>query len=170
METVTTIRALLDRSNYAVEEALLRLYDRQTADEQSREATVERNGMGFGAFDAAFLSSLAVQVRENRRGYPKGQRLSVKQMALARRKVMRYAGQLALVANEKAAREHVAAGYHRCPDGVWRRLPVSSCGTFEGLCNVCEAHMAEADDVAAAEAEARRPDHDNVEEQELAGC
>lgn len=32
----------------------------------------------------------------------------------------------------------IAEGYHRCPDGVYRRTP--SNGMFDGLCGVCEDH------------------------------
>lgn len=87
-----SIQALLDRSDAAVMRGLVVIYDRQTADEQSSDTTKEANGVGFGAFDAEFCSSLARQVQQ--RGT-----LSPKQMAMGRNKIKRYWRQLAEVAN-----------------------------------------------------------------------
>ena len=102
--TKDAIRSLLERSDAAVEKGLLTLYARQTADEQAAGATTHHNGMGFSGFDAEFLSSLAQQIeRKQRQGCRLGQCLSARQLACARQKIVRYAGQLALVANEQAA-------------------------------------------------------------------
>lgn len=110
--TTATIRTLLASSNLAVEEALLRLLDRQTADEQTGRFTKHANGQGFTAFDAEFLTSLAEQVRENRWARAKGSRLSPKQLACARKKVMKYTGQLLEEAAAKTARKAAS----RCAD------------------------------------------------------
>ena len=102
------IRVKLQQSNYAVEEAILRLYDRQEADEQNSQVTVHANGIGFNAFDAGILSSFAEQIRADAtraRPFGKGRRLSEKQMKIARRKIMRYVGQLTDIAMMKAHRE-----------------------------------------------------------------
>lgn len=96
------IRALLQTNNYAVEEALLRLHARQTPSEQARQATTDDNGVGFNAFDAQILSSFAQQIAVNRGGYPRGRRLSEKQMTIARKKVLRYLGQIYQMALDKA--------------------------------------------------------------------
>lgn len=32
-----------------------------------------------------------------------------------------------------------AEGYHRCPDGTWRRTPGN--GMFDGICGVCESYQ-----------------------------
>lgn len=91
-----TIQTLLDRSDKAVMRGLCAIYDRQTASEQSSDSTTEANGVGFGAFDAEFCSSLARQVRQ--RGT-----LSPKQLAMGRNKVKRYWRQLAEIANESGS-------------------------------------------------------------------
>jgi hypothetical protein len=67
--------------------ALLRIYQNQTADEQCREATIERNGIGFTGPDAEILTSFARQYQ--RRGC-----LSPKQMVILRRRIPAYARQI----------------------------------------------------------------------------
>lgn len=73
---------------------LLALYDRQTADEKATDSTRHHNKQGFSGADADFMSSLARQARS--RGC-----LSPKQMVFARKKVMKYAGQLTKIANKQ---------------------------------------------------------------------
>lgn len=70
------------------------LYERQTSTEKDCHQTLQRNGQGFTAFDAEILTSIFVAARDKQRG-----RLWGKQVPLVRRKLMRYAGQLADVAN-----------------------------------------------------------------------
>ena len=67
--------------------ALMRIYQNQTADEQYREATIERNGIGFTGPDAEILTSFARQYQ--RRGC-----LSPKQMIILRRRIPAYARQI----------------------------------------------------------------------------
>jgi hypothetical protein len=67
--------------------ALLRIYQNQTADEQAKDAAIERNGIGFSGPDAEILSSFARQYQ--RRGP-----LSPRQMTLLMRKMPSYARQL----------------------------------------------------------------------------
>lgn len=145
--TQAQILDLLKRSDKAVEHALLVLYARQTADEQASGQTVEHNGMGFGAFDAEFLSSLAQQIVANKYGKPDGQRLSLRQMELARKKVLRYSKQLLSVANaglvlpEKKKRAPKQAPAARvdlghCPECDDSRVVRDSAGD-EVPCTVC---------------------------------
>lgn len=68
------------------------IYARQTADEQETHSTNHENGMGFNGVDAEFLSSLAQQVETI--GW-----LTPKQREHARKKMNKYAGQLARIAN-----------------------------------------------------------------------
>ncbi len=68
------------------------LFERQTPSERASRTTIEDNGIGFNAFDAEFLTSLARQVDE--RGW-----LSPRQIKSGRRAVMKYAGQLVRIAN-----------------------------------------------------------------------
>jgi hypothetical protein len=63
------------------------LYTFQTADEQEAQTTAVRNGAGFNGTDAFILSSFAVQIG-------KGRTLSAKQLAIAFKKLPKYAGQV----------------------------------------------------------------------------
>jgi hypothetical protein len=67
--------------------ALMRIYQNQTADEQCRETTIERNGIGFTGPDAEILTSFARQYQ--RRGG-----LSERQMIILRRRIQAYARQI----------------------------------------------------------------------------
>jgi hypothetical protein len=106
--TKEMIVAMLKTNNFAVERAILALYALQTQSEQNADMTEERNGVGFGAFDAEIFSSFARQIAANKYNNPNGQRLSAKQFAIARKesksgtmKIARYAGQLVKIANSK---------------------------------------------------------------------
>jgi hypothetical protein len=67
--------------------AITLLYSFQTVTEQEAQATAERNGAGFNGTDAFILSSFAEQLA-------KGRTLSPKQLAIAFRKLPKYAGQV----------------------------------------------------------------------------
>ncbi len=68
--------------------ALVKIYERQTIDEQNSQMTKENNGIGFNGLDANILSSFAEQVN-------KGRNLSVKQMTIVYKKMPRYWKQVA---------------------------------------------------------------------------
>lgn len=85
------IQQLLATSDKAVCRALVAIYARQTHQEQLSGTTKEHNGVGFSAFDAEFLSSLAEQVKT--RGT-----LSPRQLELARKKMKSYWRQLLEIA------------------------------------------------------------------------
>jgi hypothetical protein len=68
--------------------ALVKIYERQTIDEQNSQSTKENNGVGFNGLDANILSSFAEQVN-------KGRNLSVKQMTIVYKKMPRYWKQVA---------------------------------------------------------------------------
>lgn len=87
-EAIQTMLATNDR---AVCRALVAIYSRQTHQEQISGTTKEHNGVGFSAYDAEFLSSLAEQVKT--RGT-----LSPRQLELARKKVKSYWRQLLEIA------------------------------------------------------------------------
>ncbi len=77
--------------------ALVKIYERQTIDEQNSQATKENNGVGFNGLDANILSSFAEQVN-------KGRNLSVKQMTIVYKKMPRYWKQVAsLIPADKLA-------------------------------------------------------------------
>lgn len=73
---------------------LLRIFERQTADEQRRDVTVERNGVGFTGMDAEILSSFAHQIKQ-------GRMLSEKQMTIVFEKMPKYWRQLLEVSDAK---------------------------------------------------------------------
>lgn len=87
------IRELLQTNDKAVIRGLMVLYSFQTADEQNIGLTVEENGMGFNGADAEILTSFA-------QFYERTGRLSDKQLEIARSKILKYAGQIAGVANQ----------------------------------------------------------------------
>ncbi len=90
--TKVLIRKLLEENGEAVERALLALHDRQTPEEQNSQATLADNGKGFNAVDAFILSSFTKHIQRSK--YPIGNRLSPKQLIVARKKIRKYAGQL----------------------------------------------------------------------------
>ena len=75
-----------------VKRSLLRLYSEQTDTEQAHGFTSEDNGFGFNGVYSEFLSSVAKWYSE--KGY-----VSPKQMAWVAKKIRKYAGQLAKLAN-----------------------------------------------------------------------
>ena len=90
--TKEEIKDLLGRNAKAVTNGVLAIYRNQTRDEQCTQSTNHNNGIGFSGADAGILSSFAEQLL-------RGQNLSEKQMVIARKKIMKYAGQLARMAN-----------------------------------------------------------------------
>jgi hypothetical protein len=73
---------------------LVRIFEAQTADEQSAGTTKYHNGVGFTGADSYILSSFAKQVN-------KGWTLKGKQLPILFKKMPRYARQLDAVAQVK---------------------------------------------------------------------
>jgi len=92
------MKKLLETRDDAVVRAIVVLYTYQTTEEQKCKQTMLYNNVGFNGADSKILSSFAEQIN-------KGYKLSPKQMNLAKRKIMKYAGQLAKIANEKWRKE-----------------------------------------------------------------
>jgi hypothetical protein len=84
----------------ALEHAIVRIYERQTADEKQEQVTKHHNRRGFTPADANLLSSFARRIISATHR-PEGERLSEKQQEWARKKVVKYAGQLLKVMKEK---------------------------------------------------------------------
>jgi hypothetical protein len=104
--TKESILDLLAANDMAVVRGVEAVYARQTSDERASETTNHSNGRGFNGRDAKIGSSFAKQIKEWREAGPNARYqfpLSPKQLAVARRFMIKYAAQLALVANEKAA-------------------------------------------------------------------
>lgn len=103
MIDIATIKRLLLTNDRAVERAMVVLFERQTASEQSAHSTTESNGRGFSAFDAKSGTYYAQWVMS-------GRRLSGRFLTKARVMSLRYARQLLEVAEAKqAAKEERAA-------------------------------------------------------------
>ena len=90
MKTITkdSIKNQLATNPTWAVKALVKIYERQTIDEQNSQSTKENNGIGFNGLDANILSSFAEQVN-------KGRNLSVKQMTIVYKKMPRYWKQVA---------------------------------------------------------------------------
>ena len=88
--------ALLERSDEALEKAILTINARQTADERATLATRHENGRGWSARDASFGGSLAQWIERGRSefGRAPGHSLSRAQKEGGRRMVRKYWRQL----------------------------------------------------------------------------
>lgn len=94
MHTIETIKAKLSTDAKWIERALIVLHERQTADEQQSEATIEANGIGFNAFDARTLSYYANWVMG-------GRHLTGKHLEKAKKALPKYAKQILSIINQK---------------------------------------------------------------------
>jgi hypothetical protein len=88
-----SIQELLDKNDEAVYRAMLQIYDRQTADEQKYKDTHLYNSVGFTGVDAEIMSSFT-------ESYKKWNKLTPKQMVIARKKMKKYWKQLLDVIRE----------------------------------------------------------------------
>ena len=85
--TIEEIRIKLRTDQKWTERAILKLYERQTADEQQIERTKWMNGVGFNATDSRRLSRYAEWLNS-------GKKLSGEHVQIAQRMVAKYAGQI----------------------------------------------------------------------------
>ena len=92
--TVEEMKNILNKHDDQVGKALVKLYEKQTYDEQVNYETKENNGVGFNGVDAKILTSFADF-------YKKTGFLTPKQLVIARKKIMKYAGQLCKIVNQE---------------------------------------------------------------------
>ena len=85
--TKDSVKTLLQNNNKAVIRALKLLYSFQTVDERWSESAIEANGKGFNSFDSELLSNFAEKLL-------RGKGLSQKQMEIARKRILKYSGQI----------------------------------------------------------------------------
>jgi len=97
--TKKEIKEMLKSDDAAVCRGILAIYNMQTIDEQATEHTHYHNGVGFNGIDAKILSSFAKQIQSWRVEKKYKRPLSEKQMTYARKKIVKYAGQLVSIAN-----------------------------------------------------------------------
>lgn len=90
--TPELVRERLARYDVSVVKAVSAIYAHQTDAEKHTHVTKEDNGVGFNGVDAELLSSFAEFIERNGT-------LTQGQMVYARRKILKYAGQLAKIAN-----------------------------------------------------------------------
>jgi len=88
------IKHLLETNDEMVARSVKTLYTYQTSEEQKEKTTNASNGVGFNGCDAEFMSSIAEWLLS-------GRKLSHKQLSLARRKIIKYTGQLTNIANTR---------------------------------------------------------------------
>lgn len=120
--TPDEIKVKITTSPIWAEHAITKLFEQQTAQEQDMEVTAYKNGRGFNATDAEILSSFAKQIEKKAswtHPVPEGQRLSPKQLALAYKRLGKYAKQL----------HRLAYGDQKAEKAQAQGEPVSSAGT-----------------------------------------
>jgi hypothetical protein len=93
--TKEEVKAKLESDDKWLVRGLLAIHARQTEEEKTTETTKEQNGTGFNSVDANILTDLVNQYKRTN-GY-----LSVRQIALIRKKMVKYAGQLTRIANKE---------------------------------------------------------------------
>jgi len=98
--TKEEIQENLKTKDVWVIKGILAIFDKQTADEQTAETTTHRNNIGFSGADARIMSSFAKQIQSHDKTKFHTP-LSQKQIVVARKKIMKYAGQLAKIANKE---------------------------------------------------------------------
>ena len=94
-DAIKLIKENFEESDKWVTRAVVVIFEAQTASEQLTDSTNEWNGVGFNGADAEILSSFAKQIiafnaGESQYRYP----LSVRQLAIARKRISKYAGQI----------------------------------------------------------------------------
>ena len=92
--TKEDIREQLASNNKWLVRGVIANFNFQTASEQSSDETNQNNGVGFNGSDAFIMSRFAKFAKKT--GF-----LTPKQTAIARKKMLKYAGQLAKIANGK---------------------------------------------------------------------
>jgi len=91
--TVEEIKAKVNTELAWTERAVVALYDYQTADEKKADETKHLNEVGFNYGDAPYLSYVACWVKS-------GRHISGRHLPETRRRLEKYAGQLARIANK----------------------------------------------------------------------
>jgi len=100
--TADEIKAKLLTDDVWLIRGLIAIFNYQTAFEQSAEQTQENNSVGFNGVDGYILTAIA-------KFYQKRNFLSPKQLVIVRKKMVKYAGQLAKIATPKESLESKAS-------------------------------------------------------------
>ena len=88
-----------------LERGILAIFKFQTEHEKKVVGTCEFNGVGFNGVDGSFMTSIGLFIHKSHYRYnkPIGTILSPKQKYIARKKMAKYAGQLARIAKKNEA-------------------------------------------------------------------
>ena len=86
------IKSLILRNDIFVKKSLIQLYHRQTVEEIWSRQTKHSNGAGFSKFDASFGMEKAEKIIN-------GQELTDRELHFCRQMLIKYANQLAKIAN-----------------------------------------------------------------------
>lgn len=95
-QKILTIQAKMDYDDDFLKKCILKLYERQEEDEQAVRDTTHQNGQGFNKADAKFLTKMASWIIG---GLPFSE--SQQNLADARKRMMKYAGQLSVVLTDQ---------------------------------------------------------------------
>lgn len=90
--TANEIKSVILINDNQLIKALIKLYSFQTTSEQNSQDTIYFNNVGFNGADGKFLSNVAEFYNRNRY-------LSPKQIKCVRKRLLKYAGQLARIVN-----------------------------------------------------------------------
>jgi len=88
------VKAKLATDPIWAQQALLKIFEFQTLEEQNSKDTMYHNGVGFTGVDGRFLSSLALQLKKKRT-------LSEKQMEHVFKKMPKYWNQVVKISNKE---------------------------------------------------------------------
>jgi hypothetical protein len=99
--TKEEIQSNLIDNDIWVYRGVVALYERQTDEEKEIGDTKVRNNAGFNGRDAQIMSSFACQIIDwnDNKFHKFPTPLSNKQLGIARKRIMKYSGQLAKIAN-----------------------------------------------------------------------
>lgn len=105
------IQDLIATNDKAVERAVIRIWENQTADEQSQMTTNRDNGIGFTGADAEFLTKMAQWLFRSAR--PEGKRFTYGQMKVVRPLMSKYWRQLrdVIITKETEQKEEELVSY-----------------------------------------------------------
>lgn len=92
--TKEEIKEKLRTDNHWLFRGLVAIYNKQTLAEQANEMTEKKNDVGFSGVDAYFLTEM-VKKFKNKEDF------SIKQLAITRKKMLKYSGQLLKIAQKK---------------------------------------------------------------------
>jgi len=88
------VKAKLATDPIWAQQALLKIFEFQTLEEQNSKDTIYHNGVGFNGTDGRFLSSLAIQLK-------KKHYLSPKQMDFVFKKIPKYWSQVVKISDKE---------------------------------------------------------------------